>query len=232
LSPVTLSACSRQWASTRANSGLARSLFLHTLVIEGRRCRIRRLSDCPGRPPWSRNVSPQIQPPTLDVLTALAIDQRGRMAMTSVVDLEYWKPLTRISDERFTPGANVALCKQTDDILTALAIDRDGYLQVASVARVEFWKPPIPISDPVFAPGNPVAMAKQTDGVLTALAVDKYGLLYVASVGGLEDWKKPVAISDAVFIPGTSIAMAKQTEGILTALAVGNNQLSIVYKCW
>jgi hypothetical protein len=165
-------------------------------------------------------MSPQTQGPTLDVLTALAIDQRGRMAMTSVVDLEYWKPLTRISDERFTPGANVAMCKQTDDILTALAIDRDGCLQVASVARVEFWKPPVPISDAVFPPGVPVAMAKQTDGVLTALAVDKYGLLCVASVGGLEDWKKPVAISDPVFVPGTAIAMAKQTEGILTALAV------------
>jgi hypothetical protein len=153
-------------------------------------------------------------------LTGLAIDWRGRLVMTSVVDLEYWKPLTHISDARFPPGAALATCKQTDDILTALAVDRDGRLQVASVARVGFWNPPVGISDAVFPPGSPVAMAKQTDAVLTALAVDQGGRLRVASVAGLGIWKPPVGISLAVFAPGSPVAMAKQTPDVLTALAV------------
>ena len=110
-----------------------------------------------------RDGSPQTQRPTLDVLTALAIDQRGWMAKTSVVNLEFWKPLTYVSEAWFPPGAHVAMCKQTDDVLTALAVDRDGRLQ-ASVARVGFWKPPVAIQRCGRAAWRSrVAMAKQTD---------------------------------------------------------------------
>ncbi len=157
---------------------------------------------------------------TLDILTGLAVNQNGILEMTSVVDLEHWKPLVPIGDPVFTPGAPVAMAKQTDGVLTALAVDKYGRLVVASVGGAGIWQPPVGISDAIFNPGTPVAMAKQTDGILSALAIDKGGRLMVASVAGLGLWQRPVGISDSVFIPGSPLAMAKQTDGVLTALAV------------
>ncbi|MEP6714889.1 MAG: GDSL-type esterase/lipase family protein [Terriglobia bacterium] len=179
----------------------------------------------------SRVLSNRIVPAggyTLDILTGLAVDRNGILEMTSVVDVEYWKPLVPISGPIFTPGAPVAMAKQTDGILTALAVDKDGRLVVASVGGAGIWQTPVGISSAIFPPGAPVAMAKQTDGILTALAVDKDGRLVVASVAGLGAWKLPVSISETIFKPGTPVAMAKQTDGILTALAVDKNGRLVV----
>ena len=157
---------------------------------------------------------------TLDILTGLAVNRNGVLTMTSVVDLEFWKPLVSIGGPIFTPGAAVATAKQNDGVLTALAVDKYGRLVVASVGGAGIWQPPVAISDAIFQPRTPVAMAKQTDDVLTALAVDKFGGLQVTSVADLGKWQPPVAISDAIFQPGTPVAMAKQTNEVLTALAV------------
>src|ERR1051326_5076132 len=48
---------------------------------------------------------------TLDILTGLAVNQKGILMMTSVVDLESWKPPVTIGDAIFTPGAPVAMAK-------------------------------------------------------------------------------------------------------------------------
>ena len=170
--------------------------------------------------PILRNRTISAQGYTLDILTGLAVDQSGVLQMTSVVDVEHWKPLVSIGNPVFTPGAPVAMAKQTDGVLTAVAVDKFGRMVVASVGGAGIWQPPVGISDTVFVPHTHVALAKQTDGVLTAMAVDKFGRLVVASVGGLGIWQRPVGISDDVFLPGVPVAMARQTDGVLTALAV------------
>jgi lysophospholipase L1-like esterase len=170
--------------------------------------------------PILRNRTVPAQGYTLDILTGLVVDQNGVLQMTSVVDVEHWKPLVSIGNPVFAPGAPVAMAKQTDGVLTAVAVDKFGRMVVASVGGAGIWQPPVGISDTVFLPHTHVAIAKQTDGVLTAIAVDKFGRLVVASVGGLGTWQPPVGISEDVFLPGVPVAMAKQTDGVLTALAV------------
>jgi hypothetical protein len=156
----------------------------------------------------------------LNVLAASAVDRRGRLSISSVVDLEVWRPPSPVSPSLFPVAGHVALEKQTEDVLTALAVDRLGKLVVTSVAGVDEWAAPVAVTDEIFPAGAQVALHKQTDGVLTALAVGSAGHLMVTSVAGLGAWQPPAPLNGGVFRPGAGLAMAKQTGDILTALAV------------
>src|SRR5829696_6399579 len=171
---------------------------------------------------------------TDDILTAVFIDRGGFLSVAHVVGTGRWNPPVRVAPAVGgavgTPGAPVALAKQTDDILTAVFIDAGGFFSVAHVVGTGAWNPPVRVGGAVGTPGAPVALAKQTDDILTAMFVDQTGIVSVAHVVETNPWNPPAQLGGNQATPGAPVTLAKQTDDILTGTFVDvNGRFCITY---
>src|SRR5829696_7511340 len=161
---------------------------------------------------------------TDDILTAVFIDAGGFFSVAHVVGTGRWNPPVRVAPAVGgavgTPGAPVALAKQTDDILTAVFIDAGGFFSVAHVVGTGAWNPTVRVGGAAGPPGATESLIKQTDDILTAVFIDAGGFFSVAHVVGTGAWNPPVRVGGAVGTPGAPVALAKQTDDILTAVFI------------